>query len=159
MKVVGSFYEPANGVDQLDSNCIIIKSDGLPRQNIFQFKRTLNSTDQTATALIFWYNNQIQRPILKYLPVAQQYAQQYGPNGPSGYSPFLCIDSDQELRDLRFVSELGVTDLRLNSCQNAHALRAPANLRAFYHFSSALKTAKGVERLVGLELEVIKQGI
>ncbi|CAL6075377.1 Leucine-rich_repeat domain superfamily [Hexamita inflata] len=58
---------------------------------------------------------------------------------------------DQELRDLRFVSELGVTDLRLNSCQNARTLREPANLRAFYHFSSALKTAKGVERLVGLE--------
>ncbi|CAL6075363.1 Leucine-rich_repeat domain superfamily [Hexamita inflata] len=59
---------------------------------------------------------------------------------------------DQELRDLRFVSELGVTDLRLCNCQNARTLREPANLRAFAHYSSALKTAKGVERLVGLEL-------
>ncbi|CAL6075381.1 Leucine-rich_repeat domain superfamily [Hexamita inflata] len=69
-----------------------------------------------------------------------------------GYGPHLFIQLDQELRDLRFVSELGVKHLSLNSCQNAHALREPANLRAFAHYSSALKTAKGVERLVGLEL-------
>ncbi|CAL6073286.1 Leucine-rich_repeat domain superfamily [Hexamita inflata] len=61
------------------------------------------------------------------------------------------IYGDQELRDLRFVSGLGVTDLSLYNCQNAHALRAPANLRRFQHYGSALKTAKGVERLVELE--------
>ncbi|CAL6076573.1 Conserved_hypothetical protein [Hexamita inflata] len=87
----------------------------------------------------------------KYQQKAQNNAQQYGPNGQYGYGPYLHISSDQELRDLRFVSELGVTDLCLCNCQNAHALRAPANLRAFAHYSSALKTAKGVERLVGLE--------
>ncbi|CAL6073284.1 Conserved_hypothetical protein [Hexamita inflata] len=70
---------------------------------------------------------------------------------PNGYGPYLSIYNDQELRDLRFVSELGVTDLCLSSCQNAHALRAPTNLRRFTHYSSALKTAKGVERLVELE--------
>ncbi|CAL6104670.1 leucine-rich_repeat domain-containing protein [Hexamita inflata] len=70
---------------------------------------------------------------------------------PHGYGPRLYINSDQELRDLRFVSELGVTNLSLHNCQNAHALRAPANLRAYVHWNSALKTAKGVERLVGLE--------
>ncbi|CAL6085202.1 Leucine-rich_repeat domain superfamily [Hexamita inflata] len=76
-------------------------------------------------------------------------AQQYGPNGQFGYGPYLGISSDQELRDLCFVSELGVTHLFLNNCQNA--LRVPANLRAFVHYYSVLKTAKGVERLVGLE--------
>ncbi|CAL6073294.1 Conserved_hypothetical protein [Hexamita inflata] len=68
-----------------------------------------------------------------------------------GYGPYLYISNDQELRDLRFVLELGVTDLELNNCQNAHALRAPTNLRKFDHYNSALKTAKGVERLVELE--------
>ncbi|CAL6078839.1 Leucine-rich_repeat domain superfamily [Hexamita inflata] len=68
-----------------------------------------------------------------------------------GYDPRLVIDIDQELRNLRFVSELGVTHLELENCQNAHALRVPANLRRFQHYSSALKTVKGVERLVGLE--------
>ncbi|CAL6107478.1 leucine-rich_repeat domain-containing protein [Hexamita inflata] len=87
----------------------------------------------------------------KYQQKAQQYAQQCGPNGPSGQGPFLGISGDQELRDLRFVSELGVTHLVLFDCQNAHALRVPANLRAFDHYDSAMKTAKGVERLVGLE--------
>ncbi|CAL6101366.1 Conserved_hypothetical protein [Hexamita inflata] len=87
----------------------------------------------------------------KYQQEAQEYAQQYGPNGQFGYGPYLYIYGDQELRDLRFVSELGVTHLQLQNCQNAHALRAPANLRVFLHHNSALKTAKGVERLVGLE--------
>ncbi|CAL6078845.1 Leucine-rich_repeat domain superfamily [Hexamita inflata] len=68
-----------------------------------------------------------------------------------GYDPRLVIDIDQELRDLRFVSELGVTHLELENCQNAHALRVPANLRAYVHWNSDLKTVKGVERLVGLE--------
>ncbi|CAL5992546.1 Conserved_hypothetical protein [Hexamita inflata] len=91
----------------------------------------------------------------KYLPIAQKYVQDYPidkyPNGPNGYGPYLFIYNGQELRDLRFVSELGVTDLCLDNCQNAHVLRAPTNLRRFYHYSSALKTAKGVERLVELE--------
>ncbi|CAL6114835.1 Conserved_hypothetical protein [Hexamita inflata] len=67
------------------------------------------------------------------------------------YGTYLYIQHDQELRDLCFISELGVTHLSLYNCQNAHALRAPANLRAFVHYNSALKTAKGVERLVGLD--------
>ncbi|CAL6065641.1 leucine-rich_repeat domain-containing protein [Hexamita inflata] len=91
----------------------------------------------------------------KYLPIALKYVQDYPinkyPNGPNGYGPYLQIERDQELRDLRFVSELGVTDLSLERCQNAHALRAPANLRWFQHYQSSLKTAKGVERLVELE--------
>ncbi|CAL6073296.1 Hypothetical_protein [Hexamita inflata] len=70
----------------------------------------------------------------------------------NGYGHYLFIYDDLELRDLRFVSELGVTDLRLCKCQNAHALRAPANLRRFQHYNSSLKIAKGVERLVELEL-------
>ncbi|CAL6065613.1 Hypothetical_protein [Hexamita inflata] len=91
----------------------------------------------------------------KYLPIAQKYVQDYPidkyPKGPNGYGPYLYINSDQELRDLRFVSELGVTDLCLCSCQNAHALRVPTNLLRFQHYYSSLKTVKGVERLVELE--------
>ncbi|CAL6078835.1 Leucine-rich_repeat domain superfamily [Hexamita inflata] len=68
-----------------------------------------------------------------------------------GYGPYLYIQFDQKLRNLRFVSELGVTHLELQNCQNAHTFRVPANLRAFQHYNSALKTVKGVERLVGLE--------
>ncbi|CAL6078847.1 Leucine-rich_repeat domain superfamily [Hexamita inflata] len=78
-------------------------------------------------------------------------AQLYGLNGQQNYGPYLFISGDQELRDLRFVSELGVTDLSLQNCQNAHAMRVPANLRAYVHWNSDLKTVKGVERLVGLE--------
>ncbi|CAL6000687.1 Conserved_hypothetical protein [Hexamita inflata] len=70
---------------------------------------------------------------------------------PNGYGPYLCIDNDPEMRDLRFVSELGVTDLGLDSCQNAHLLRAPANLRRLRHYPSGMKTTKGLERLVELE--------
>ncbi|CAL6097296.1 Conserved_hypothetical protein [Hexamita inflata] len=70
---------------------------------------------------------------------------------PNGFGPYLRIDKDPEIRDLRFVSELGVTDLRLHGCQNAHLLRAPANLRLLIHYPSGMKTAKGLERLVELE--------
>ncbi|CAL5992550.1 leucine-rich_repeat domain-containing protein [Hexamita inflata] len=97
----------------------------------------------------------------KYLSVFQEYNKNCPidkyPNGREGYGPYLYIYDDQELRDLRFVAQLGVTDLQLINCQNAHALRAPANLRRFQHFRSALKTAKGVERLV--ELEYLNYGM
>ncbi|CAL6076587.1 Conserved_hypothetical protein [Hexamita inflata] len=75
----------------------------------------------------------------------------------SNNGPYLQISNDPEIRDLRFVSELGVTDLYLDSCQNAHLLRAPANLRRLIHFPSGMKTAKGVERLVELEVLCIVQ--
>ncbi|CAL6104660.1 Leucine-rich_repeat domain superfamily [Hexamita inflata] len=67
------------------------------------------------------------------------------------YGPRLDISSDQDLYVLRFISELGVTDLRLTNCQNAHLLRVPANLRRLIHYPSGMKTAKGLERLVDLE--------
>ncbi|CAL6076591.1 sigma-70_family RNA polymerase sigma factor [Hexamita inflata] len=84
---------------------------------------------------------------------------QYSVKGGSqnGFGPELSISNDPEIRDLRFVSELGVTDLYLDSCQNAHLLRAPANLRRLIHFPSGMKTAKGVERLVELEVLCIVQ--
>ncbi|CAL6110957.1 leucine-rich_repeat domain-containing protein [Hexamita inflata] len=91
----------------------------------------------------------------KYLPVVQENAKKYPiethPNGPNGYGPCLRIDNDSEIRDLHFVSELGVADLYLTNCQNAHPLRAPTNLRRLVHYPSGMKTAKGVERLLGLE--------
>ncbi|CAL6021001.1 leucine-rich_repeat domain-containing protein [Hexamita inflata] len=81
-----------------------------------------------------------------------KYQNKVNRNAGNGCGPYLYINSDQELHDLHFVSELGVTHLNLFSCQNTHALRVPVNLRAFKHSKSALKTAKGIERLVGLEL-------
>ncbi|CAL6000707.1 leucine-rich_repeat domain-containing protein [Hexamita inflata] len=69
----------------------------------------------------------------------------------NSYGPYLRIENDPEIRDLRFVSELGVTNLQLRPCENAHLLRAPANLRLLAHYPSGMKTAKGLERLVELE--------
>ncbi|CAL6105088.1 Leucine-rich_repeat domain superfamily [Hexamita inflata] len=48
-------------------------------------------------------------------------------NGREGYGPYLHIENDQELRDLHI------------------------------HYSSALKTAKGFERLVGLEYLYLRE--
>ncbi|CAL6092167.1 Conserved_hypothetical protein [Hexamita inflata] len=70
---------------------------------------------------------------------------------PYRYGPCLQIKNDSEICDLRFVSELGVTHLQLSSCQNAHLLRVPTNLRRLWHYPSGMKTAKGVERITGLE--------
>ncbi|CAL6089062.1 leucine-rich_repeat domain-containing protein [Hexamita inflata] len=67
------------------------------------------------------------------------------------YGPYLYIERDQELRDIHFVSELSVKHLFLNGCLNAHLLRAPTNLRCLMHYNGAIKTAKGVERIIGLE--------
>ncbi|CAL6104662.1 Conserved_hypothetical protein [Hexamita inflata] len=69
----------------------------------------------------------------------------------SSYGPRLMITNDQEIRDVSFVQELGVTHLNLIGCQNAHVLRAPVNLRCLCPHTSTLKTMKGVERISGLE--------
>ncbi|CAL6092169.1 Leucine-rich_repeat domain superfamily [Hexamita inflata] len=73
-------------------------------------------------------------------------------NNGNSYGHRLRISNDEEIRDLRFVSELGVTNLYMTNCQNAHLLRAPANLRSLIHYPSGIKTAKSVERLLELEL-------
>ncbi|CAL6104341.1 leucine-rich_repeat domain-containing protein [Hexamita inflata] len=80
-----------------------------------------------------------------------KYQDKVNRNSGNTFGPNLSISNDQEIRDLRFVSELGATELNLSSCQNAHLLRAPANLRLLAHYPSGMKTAKGVERLVELE--------
>ncbi|CAL6092175.1 Hypothetical_protein [Hexamita inflata] len=72
-------------------------------------------------------------------------------NNGNSYGHRLRISNDEEIRDLRFVSELGVTDIEVRGCQNATILRAPTNLRCLEHYPSGMKTAKGVERIVGLE--------
>ncbi|CAL6090341.1 Conserved_hypothetical protein [Hexamita inflata] len=72
----------------------------------------------------------------------------------SGYQwgPCLDITNDPEIHDVSFVQELGVTDLILRSCQNAHVLRVPTNLRRLVFCKSTLKSAKGVERISQLEV-------
>ncbi|CAL6065961.1 Conserved_hypothetical protein [Hexamita inflata] len=69
----------------------------------------------------------------------------------SDYGPRLVVDNDLEVRDLKFLQDLGVTHVQYNGCKNAHILRAPANLRRLYSNGTELKTVKGIERLVALE--------
>ncbi|CAL6004811.1 Conserved_hypothetical protein [Hexamita inflata] len=82
-----------------------------------------------------------------------KYQNQVQPQYPDGksYGPFLRIQSDPNVRDLKFVESLNVTDLLLNGCNNAHLLRVPTNMQSLVHRDSDLKSVKGVERITELE--------
>ncbi|CAL6032568.1 leucine-rich_repeat domain-containing protein [Hexamita inflata] len=69
----------------------------------------------------------------------------------TSYGPYLYIQYDDDLYDLSFIEELGVTDLYLNGCPNAHLLRVPKTLKCLQHYGANLKTIKGVERLVQIQ--------
>ncbi|CAL6060870.1 leucine-rich_repeat protein [Hexamita inflata] len=67
------------------------------------------------------------------------------------YGRCLEISNNTEVRDINFVKKLGVTDLRLKNCRNAHLLRAPDNLECLTNDDSDLKSLKGVEMLSKLK--------
>ncbi|CAL6017546.1 Leucine-rich_repeat domain superfamily [Hexamita inflata] len=67
------------------------------------------------------------------------------------YGHCLEISNNPNVRDIHFIETLGVTDLRLKNCRNAHLLRAPNNLKCLTNDDSDLKSLKGVEMLSELK--------
>ncbi|CAL6060497.1 leucine-rich_repeat domain-containing protein [Hexamita inflata] len=75
-------------------------------------------------------------------------------NSSTGYQ--LIINYDPDLRDLRFVEDLKVTNLQIRNCENVSLLRAPASLSMLVVNNSNLRSIRGIERLhhlIYLELE------
>ncbi|CAL6107482.1 Conserved_hypothetical protein [Hexamita inflata] len=69
----------------------------------------------------------------------------------SSYGPSLYPSSDQNIRDLKFLEQLGVTNLQISNCQNVCLLKIPSNMRIFTAQNCNIKCTKGVERMTQLE--------
>ncbi|CAL6075369.1 Hypothetical_protein [Hexamita inflata] len=75
----------------------------------------------------------------KYLPV-QKNAQLYGPNGPNGYGTCLYIENDQELRDLRFVSEWQLKIAELGRNRRSEAVVKERNTLKYYNLPDKIRS-------------------
>ncbi|CAL6106207.1 Conserved_hypothetical protein [Hexamita inflata] len=99
--------------------------------------------------LITKSNQLIQDYVVKYeLEMKAQYQRQIQKN-PNGYGDYLDIYRDDSVRDLKFVKDLGVTDLCIQNCPNMRKM--PRNLRRLIYYYSNLKTVKCVEQATNLE--------
>ncbi|CAL6057078.1 Conserved_hypothetical protein [Hexamita inflata] len=121
------------------------------------YQNFINSTQRNQTV------NELKTELLRFKNKTEEMIQ----NGPAkydremiakyrgsiryNYGPYLPINGDQNIRDLKFLEQLGVTDFQINNCQNVCLLRAPANLRMLKVRDSNLKCIKGVERMTLLE--------
>ncbi|CAL6078865.1 leucine-rich_repeat domain-containing protein [Hexamita inflata] len=110
--------------------------------NIVQLKSSL-------TPLITKSNQLIQDYVVKYEQDMKAKYQSQIKQNPSGYGPRLDFNRDDSVRDLKFVEDLGVTDLRFDYCPNVRKM--PRNLRQLQYYESNLKTVKCVERATNLE--------
>ncbi|CAL6090355.1 Conserved_hypothetical protein [Hexamita inflata] len=110
---------------------------------------TIAQLKSSLTSLISKSNQLIQDYVIKYESEMKAKYKNKKQQNPNGFGHYLQIDSDQQVRSLNFIAELGVTDLCMNSCPNARKI--PRTLkRLIYHFSD-LKTLKFAEGAVNLE--------
>ncbi|CAL6097301.1 leucine-rich_repeat domain-containing protein [Hexamita inflata] len=72
----------------------------------------------------------------------------------SSYGPRLDINGDQNLRDLKFLEQLGVTNFQIQDCPNINLVRAPTNLRYLRIYNNTemkMSSIKGIEKLTKLD--------
>ncbi|CAL6004098.1 Conserved_hypothetical protein [Hexamita inflata] len=63
----------------------------------------------------------------------------------------LSISSDADLKSLRFVDELNVTELNISSCKNVQFSRTPTKVVKLQVMSCELKNANGIEKMKQLQ--------
>ncbi|CAL6085198.1 leucine-rich_repeat domain-containing protein [Hexamita inflata] len=118
--------------------------------NVAQLKSSL-------TPLITKSNQLIQDYVVKYEQDMKAKYQSQIKGGNRTYGPRLDFNRDDSVRDLKFVEDLGVTDLRFDYCPNVRKM--PRNLRQLQYYSSNLKTTKCVERATNLEVLYFGSGL
>ncbi|CAL6103915.1 leucine-rich_repeat protein [Hexamita inflata] len=127
-------------------------------QNYIQDTNLNVNVDQLKSSLtsqITKSNQLIQDYVVKYeseMKAKYQSKIQKNPN----CGDFLEFNKDDQVRDLKFVEDLGVIDLYLYNCPNARKM--PRNLKCLQHLNSNLKTVKCVERATNLELLYFHSG-
>ncbi|CAL6097291.1 leucine-rich_repeat domain-containing protein [Hexamita inflata] len=109
---------------------------------------TVAQLKSSFTAQITKSNQLIQDYVVKYeSEMKAKYQSKIYQNGD--YTR-LIFENDDSIRDLKFVEDLGVTELYIQYCPNVRKM--PRNLRKLqYYYSRNLKTAKCVERATKLE--------
>ncbi|CAL6065589.1 leucine-rich_repeat domain-containing protein [Hexamita inflata] len=101
------------------------------------------------TPLITKSNQLIQDYVVKYEQEMKAKYQSQIQKNPDGYGDRLYCSRDDAVRDLKFMKDLGVTDLYIQNCPNVRKM--PRNLRMLQFYDSNLKTVKCVERATNLE--------
>ncbi|CAL5984325.1 Conserved_hypothetical protein [Hexamita inflata] len=101
------------------------------------------------TPLITKSNQLIKDNVVKYEKKMKSKYQSQIRKNPNGYGDRLDFNRDDAVRDLKFVEDLGVTELRFDYCPNVRKM--PRNLRMLQFYDSNLKTVKCVERATNLE--------
>ncbi|CAL6070675.1 Conserved_hypothetical protein [Hexamita inflata] len=101
------------------------------------------------TPLITKSNQLIQDYVVKYETKMKAKYQSKIQKNPNGFGDRLDFKNDNSVRDLKFVEDLGVTELRFDYCPNVRKM--PRNLRRLIFYYSNLKTVKCVERATNLE--------
>ncbi|CAL6107275.1 Leucine-rich_repeat domain superfamily [Hexamita inflata] len=125
--------------------------------SVIQFKELSTAKQSRSNELIHEYPAKYDSAMVFKYKCAQQYPANQFPNGPCGFGPQLVINNNQQIRDLKFIEQLEITDLRLENCKNAHLLRVPRTLKRFRCINSNLKTVKGLEQLVNLEQQYLHE--
>ncbi|CAL6105094.1 Conserved_hypothetical protein [Hexamita inflata] len=116
---------------------------------------TVAQLKSSFTPLITKSNQLIQDYVVKYEQEMKAKYQSKIQKNPYGYDDRLYFNEDDSVRDLKFVEDLGVTNLYLNNCPNARKM--PRNLRRLEYYSN-LKTVKCVERATNLETLYLYSG-
>ncbi|CAL5990766.1 leucine-rich_repeat domain-containing protein [Hexamita inflata] len=102
------------------------------------------------TSQITKSNQLIQDYVVKYESEMKAKYQSQIKKNPNGCGDRLEFNKDNAVRDLKFVEDLGVTELYIQNCPNPRKM--PRNLRRLQYYSSNLKTVKCVERATNLEV-------
>ncbi|CAL6101370.1 Leucine_Rich repeats-containing protein [Hexamita inflata] len=68
-----------------------------------------------------------------------------------GYGQCLEVHNDANIRDLKFLEQLGAVDLRLYDCVNARLLRAPTNLVVLLAQNCNIKNITSVEKMTQIK--------
>ncbi|CAL6090351.1 Conserved_hypothetical protein [Hexamita inflata] len=108
------------------------------------------------TPLVTKSNQLIQEHVVKYESEMKAKYQSIIQKNPYNHGDRLDFKSDDSVRDLKFVEDLGVTDLCIQKCPNARKM--PRNLRRLKYYNSNLKTVKCVERATNLEALYFNSG-
>ncbi|CAL5984335.1 Conserved_hypothetical protein [Hexamita inflata] len=108
--------------------------------NIVQLKSSF-------TPLITKSNQLIQDYVVKY--ESEMKAKYQSKIYKYGNNTRIDFNKDDLVRDLKFVEDLGVTELCIQNCPNVRKM--PLNLRCLQFYDSNLKTVKCVERATNLE--------
>ncbi|CAL6081267.1 Conserved_hypothetical protein [Hexamita inflata] len=123
--------------------------------DIANYLRSINSTQSVLEFKDSIKQNQIQtEELFRQCGVLENY--NYDQQMKNKYSAAvsyykLSISSDQNLKSLRFVDELNITELNISHCNNVQFLRTPKKIVKLQVTSCELKNVNGIEKMNQLQ--------